>query len=296
MVVRVPASTSNLSHGFDCMGMAVAMYNTVVVSPRDDDRVHADHASDDGLARLGQRVREHCADAWGQPVSGFTVSVTGEIPMSRGLGSSASVLLGLCAALQALAKRPTDIAEVITLATQLEGHPDNTVAAGCGGFTVAGSDRSGQLCWHQLAPPSDCEAVLVIPDQQQSTASARGVLPDVLDRADAVTGWQRSSLITAAIAADMPQRLTPLLGDGWHEHYRAASNPGLAEAMQAARQAGAYGCWLSGSGSTVMALANHQHAEAIAAAMSASYEQLSIPFTIHRRALDRDGLQVLERC
>ncbi|MDA3962369.1 MAG: homoserine kinase [Planctomycetota bacterium] len=289
IVIQVPGSTSNLSHGFDCMGMAVAAHNRIAVTTRDDAAVTTPDSADPGLQVFAEKVHRECTAAWDVKLPGIEVRVSGNVPISRGMGSSATVLLGIAAACQRLAGHPLDREELVHLGVRWEGHPDNICAACLGGFTIAAQGSDG-LHWQRIAAPDALRAVIAIPATQQSTNEARGVLPDSLSRAEAVRGWQRSCLITAALATGEIERLRGLLGDGWHEQYRAPLNPGLREAQVAADHAGALGTILSGSGSCVLGFATVATQEAVAAAFAGVYRKLGIACEVRQTGFDNAGL------
>lgn len=291
IVVRVPGSTSNLSHGFDCMGIAVAEYNTVTVAVTADDAVRTPDSADPGLQRFAEKVHRECAAAWSADLPGIEVRIAGAVPISRGLGSSATVLLGIAAACQRLAGHRLDREELVHLGVRWEGHPDNICAACMGGFTVAAQGSDG-LHWQRLSVPAALRAVIAIPATRQGTDEARAVLPDSLSRAEAVRGWQRSSLITAAFATGDIDALPGLLGDGWHEQYRAPLNPGLREAQVAAARAGALGAILSGSGSCVLTFTTAATQTAVGDALVGVYRRLGIACEVRATAFDNEGLTI----
>jgi homoserine kinase len=247
---RIPASTTNLGHGFDCLGMALGLYNTITVESSGD-VVSAPEAADPGLAILAERMRATCARAWKRPLPGFSVRVRGDVPIARGMGSSSTILLGVAAACQTFASRPFDRAELIALAAEVEGHPDNVAAACLGGFTVVG-DVGGSLRTARFDPPADLACVVCIPDFEVKTSEARKILPGELSKADHIRGLQRTALIVAALARGDLAGLKGLFSDAWHEGHRAALNPHLNALRNAAEQQGALGTILSGSGSTVL--------------------------------------------
>lgn len=247
---RVPASTTNLGHGFDCLGMALGLYNTIAVEPSGD-TVTAPDAADPGLAILAERMRVTCARAWKRHLPGFMVRVRGDVPIARGMGSSSTILLGVAAGCQTIADRPFDRSELITLAAEVEGHPDNVAAACLGGFTIAG-DVGGSLRTTRFDPPADLGCVVCIPDFEVKTSEARRILPSVLSKVDHIRGLQHTALIVAALARGDLAGLSGLFANAWHEGHRAALNPHLAALRTAAEQQGALGTILSGSGSTVL--------------------------------------------
>lgn len=285
--VRVPASTSNLSHGFDCLGAALALANTVTVRVTGNER----EAAAPGLGAMIELVRRDCSRRWDCLLPEMAVTVAGDVPSSRGMGSSSTIYLGLAAACQALAGRGLDRDELITLGMSWEGHPDNVAAACLGGFTIAGQAQDGPR-WRRIEPPADLLAVLAIPPFEVRTADARRILPPQLTRDEAVRGWQRTALLVGALAGGRNQDLAGLLGDGWHETWREQVNPGYREARAAAVAAGAFGAFISGSGSTVCAFVSAATAQAVSAAMAASYTQRGVAVAMRTVGFDTAGLQV----
>lgn len=247
---RVPASTTNLGHGFDCLGMAMGLYNTITVEPGGE-AVTAPGSADPGLVVFAERMRTACAVAWGRPLPGFSITVRGEVPIARGLGSSSTILLGVAAACQQFAGRPFDRLELVRLTAQIEGHPDNVAAACLGGFTIAG-DVGGELRVARFPVPADLMAVLTIPPYEVKTSAARAILPNTLSRNEHVVGLQRTALLVASLASGDLDGLRGVFADAWHERYRAELNPELTRIRAEAEQAGALGTILSGSGSTVL--------------------------------------------
>jgi homoserine kinase len=268
--VRVPASTTNLGHGFDCLGIALGLWNEIAVREGPGGVVAAEGPHADGLAAMADKVRAACLTAWGKPLPGLHVAVQGEIPVARGMGSSSTIAVGVAAACRRLAGLPADPLALVEVATAVEGHPDNAAAAALGGFTVVGAVGKKLRC-ARFAVPAELRAVIAIPPFEVATPKARAILPKELSRADAVLGLQRTALITAALAAGRIDDLRSLFDDAWHERYRAELNPGLSEARKAAAAAGAIGTILSGSGSTVLSFARAAEAEAVRAAVERSY-------------------------
>jgi homoserine kinase len=260
----VPASTTNLGHGFDCLGMALELRNTIAVAPRIGDAPPADPA----LAAMAERVRAAAAAAWGRPLPPLAVAVAGAVPPARGMGSSATIIVGVACACRALAGLPPDAEAVVAVAAEVEGHPDNVAAATLGGLTVAGGARGGMRL-ARFAVPAGLRAVLAIPAYEVVTAAARAILPPQLSRAEAVRALQRTALIAAALAQGRLAALDGLFEDAWHEQHRAGLNPLLAPVRAAAGAAGALGTFLSGSGSTVLSLVEAGRADAVASALSA---------------------------
>jgi len=289
---RVPASTTNLGHGFDCLGIALGAANTISVEPATTAMVSAPGAPDDGLQRMATTVRDACAKRWNVALPGFSVRVAGDVPVARGMGSSSTIFLGVAAACQRLAGRPFAKQELLEIAAAEEGHPDNAAAACMGGFTVVAATPQG-LRWSRFAVPSDLVAVVAIPPFEVKTSDARRILPQQVERADLVRGLQRSALITAVLASGRSADLTGLFDDAWHERYRATVNPGLIEARAAAQKAGAIGTILSGSGSTVLSFSQRDRADEVSSAVLASYRDRGVVAQVRTLMFDNDGLAAI---
>lgn len=269
VTVRVPASTSNLGPGFDCLGVALCIYNDVTVTRGAESRT--------------QTVTEEAADLFFHhtrraPFS-FSVSITGNVPPSRGLGSSVTVRLGVLHALNALTGNRVDRLSIFQLCAELEGHPDNAAPAVFGGFTVAQSGASVSLAKRKLdARPTfqrfEVAArlyfVLLIPELEIPTSSARRILPSKISRAAAVENCANACAITAAFASGDYRNLRGTFADHLHQPYRKQLIPFLPRVIAAAEKAGALGAFLSGSGSTIAAVTLHAPKKVAAAMLGAA--------------------------
>lgn len=290
--VRVPASTTNLGHGFDCLGIALGLSNTITVTGGGE-TVTAPGAADPGLQPMAAKIRAACAAAWQCSIPGFSVTVAGEVPIARGMGSSATILCGVAAACRELAGLAPDPGAVLEVAAAIEGHPDNVTAAVLGGVTVVGV-VDGTLRWAKIAVPASLVAVVAIPPFEVKTSEARQKLPQELSRADAIRGLQRTALITAALAQGRPEDLRGLFADAWHEQYRAPLNTGFIQARAAAEKAGAVGTIISGSGSTVLSFAPRAAAEAIRDAVEHSYAARGVTAKVQIVEFDNAGMTLQE--
>ncbi len=239
VTVRVPASTSNLGPGFDCLGVALRIYNDVIVTRGAKSRLPA-------IARAAADLffqRTRCA-----PFS-FSISIKGDVPFSRGLGSSVTVRLGVLLAMNFLSGNRLDQLSIFQLCAQLEGHPDNAAPAVFGGFTVVREENVQRF--HVSAGLS---FVLLIPDFEVETSEARKILPSQITRVAAIRNSANASAITAAFASGNYQNLRGAFRDHLHQPYRKKLIPFLPQVITAAESAGALGAFLSGSGSTVAAV------------------------------------------
>ncbi len=252
MLFKIPATTANLGPGYDCLGVALRLYNDVAVS-RESGSAPPDMAAK-AAALFFQQARV-------EPFE-FSVEIEGEVPRSRGLGSSVTVRLGLLHGLNAICGDPLTRDRLFELCAQLEGHPDNAAPAAYGGFVVAGL-HGGEL---RFEVDQRLRFVLLIPDFEIATPDARAVLPAQIPHRDAVTSAANACRITAAFASRRYEMLRGCFGDHFHQPHRAALIPILEKVIRAGETAGALGGFLSGSGSTICCLTLDEP-EAVATAM-----------------------------
>jgi homoserine kinase len=250
--VRVPATTANLGPGFDSLGIALRLSNTVTVS-------RTENPASDAMVLAAADLFFTTS---GQASFPFSWSIHGAVPRSRGLGSSVTVRLGVLHGLNELADRPLSPDALYRLCAQLEGHPDNAAPAAFGGFTVARSNGDYQ----RFRVASRLRFALLIPDFEIETDAARAALPATIPFADAVRNVANTAAITAAFASANYRALSGCFADSLHQPHRTSLIPCLDPVIAAAEKAGALGGWLSGSGSTIACLVE-DHAEAVAKAM-----------------------------
>ena len=239
VTVRVPASTSNLGPGFDCLGVALRIYSNVIVTRGAKSRLPP-------IARAAADLffqRTRC------PQFSFSISVKGDVPSSRGLGGSATVRLGVLFAMNVLSGNRLERSSIFQLGAQLEGHPDNAAPAAFGGFTVV---RGKNVQRFHVSPA--LFFVLLIPNFDVETLAARKLLPSQVTHAAAIENSANASAITAAFASGNYQNLRGAFRDHLHQPYREKLIPFLPRVITAAEKAGALGAFLSGSGSTIAAV------------------------------------------
>ncbi|HEY9854245.1 MAG TPA: homoserine kinase, partial [Stenomitos sp.] len=221
----------------------------------------------------------------------WEVSVRSEIPLARGLGSSASAVVGGLAAANQVLAAGWEHSDLLRLATEIEGHPDNVAPALYGGLCVAVSGAAGPVC--APVPVADPPAwVVAIPGFELSTAKARAALPAVVSLQDAVYNVGRAALLTAALVSGRHELLIEALSDRLHEPYRQTLVPGMPEVVSAAKEAGAYGVTLSGAGPTLLAWCSSEHQEAVAHRMAASWREAGVEARAIAVGLGRRGMTI----
>ncbi len=236
----VPGTTSNLGPGYDCLGVALQIYNRVTVRRADGE------AGTSPPGEMAVWAAKHFFEACGTDAFPFSWDIHGDVPQSRGLGSSVTVRLGLMHGLNTLAGGPLQRERLFELCAALEGHPDNAAPAAFGGFTVAGGERPARF-----EVGRELKFVLLIPDFEISTPEARKALPPQLDRLSAVASCGNACRVTAAFASRDYKALRGAFADGFHQPFRQRLIPDLPQVIAAGEAAGALGGFLSGSGSTI---------------------------------------------
>jgi homoserine kinase len=266
VAVEVPASAANLGAGYDCLGVALALTNKVELEVRSWSRGEIeltvdgegqDELTEDRENRFVRGVEAALRAARGKLPDGvgWRIEMHNQVPLARGLGSSAAATVGGLLAGNALLGDPLSSMELLGLATEIEGHPDNAAAALLGGFVVSAATGDGVEAI-RFDAPRDLRAVLFIPDLRLSTSDMRDVLPDAVPLADAVANLGAVAIGVAGLAKGRFDLLGRLTVDRLHEPYRAAVYPQLPQLIEAARGAGALGACLSGAGSTILAFAD----------------------------------------
>jgi len=240
VTIRVPASTSNLGPGFDCLGVALRIYNSITTRRAKDRQRQEEIVAEAADLFFKRTKRQRFA---------FACSANEKIPRCRGLGSSATIRLGVLHGLNQLSGRPLDRLSIFELCAELEGHPDNAAPASFGGFTVA---RGENVQRFEVA--SRLKFVLLIPDFEIRTTAARKILPAKISRTAAVRSAGNACAITAAFALRNYENLRGAFVDHFHQPFRTNLIPFLPRVIAAAEKAGALGAFLSGSGSTICAV------------------------------------------
>jgi homoserine kinase len=266
VIVEVPGSSANLGAGFDCLGVALALTNRIEVEVRGWSRGEIeltiegegrDELTEDRDNRFVRGLEAAMGAARGELPEGvgWRIDMRNEIPLARGLGSSAAATVGGVVAANALLGGPLDMQAQLRIAAGIEGHPDNASAALLGGFVATAATPDGVEAI-RIDVPRDLRAVLFIPERRLATEAMRKALPTTIPRDDAVANLGAVALGVAGLATGRIDLLSRLTVDRLHEPYRAQAYPELPRMVTAARDAGAIGACLSGAGSTILAFAD----------------------------------------
>ena len=261
--IRVPATSANLGPGFDSLGVALDWTADITVTTSDEPLP----APDGPIASMAAAAAAALFGTAEVPLPvGLTASVTTDMPVGRGLGTSGSARVAGVLAADALLGGQHAMDELLPIAVRLEGHGDNAVPAMFGGLRVV-VDDDGTLVHVGITPPPDLKLALAIPDFSMPTHESRQHLPDRLSRNQAVHNIGRAAMLIAAITEHRYELLRTATEDVLHQPARAALFPAMHAMFQAARDAGAFGVYLSGGGSTIAAFVDDAHAEDVAGSM-----------------------------
>jgi homoserine kinase len=306
VVVEVPASSANLGAGYDCLGVALALTNRIELEVRVWSRGEIEltvdgegrnELTEDRENRFVQGLEAALRLALGDLPEGigWRIGMRNQIPLSRGLGSSAAATVGGVLAGNALAGEPLSSQELLRLASQIEEHPDNAAAVLLGGFVVSASTAAGVEAV-RFDAPRGLRAVLYIPDLRLSTRDMRAALPADVPLGDAVANLAAVAVGVAGLATGRLELLGRLTVDRLHEPYRAAVFPQLPAMVAAAREAGALGACLSGAGSTIIAFTDTASgANALETALTAAAAALELPGRARTVNLRNEGARVVGR-
>ena len=253
-LVRVPASSGNVGPGFDVMGAALGLHLELEVTETGSFEVQTDLPLPRDRSNLVVRAFERL-----HPADDFSFAIRSAIPLSGGLGSSAAACLAGLIAADHLFELDAD---VLALATELEGHPDNVSAALAGGFTI-----SDGVATRRLEAPMGLEALLVVPAEAVQTEQARAALPAEVPLADAARNVAWGALLTLGLATGDFDAIAAGLHDTLHQPYRAHLFPRSAALLQRAPALGALGATISGAGPTVLVWCRYENTGAVMEAL-----------------------------
>jgi homoserine kinase len=292
--VSVPASCGNIGPGFDVLGMALSLRNELYV------RVRPGRFQPPVISIVGQgadslpkgpqnivfKALRSVFHRARKPVPALDMICVNRIPLARGLGSSAAAIVAGLLAGNGLSGGRFSRDQILTWASEMEGHPDNVAPALFGGVRASGALNGGvaSVAW----PVPALSVVVAVPSFELRTAKARGVLPKNVPLKDAIHNLSAVALLADAFHR-APERLETLLDDRWHEPYRAKLVPGFYQVKKAALAAGAAGTVLSGAGPTVLSLTSPRRASAVGHAMAHAFQKAGVRSQILHLSIDEQG-------
>lgn len=299
VTIRVPGTTANLGPGFDCLGAALTLYNQFGFSPIDAGETklkitvtgsEADRVVTDD-SNLSYQAFVKLYKHLGQTPPSVAIEIDLGVPLARGLGSSATAIVGGLMGANQLAGEPLSQAELMQLAIAMEGHPENVVPALLGGAHLAASHQEDwvicDIPWHESIVP-----VVAIPDFELSTAEARKVLPAEYSRADAIFNAAHLGLLLRGLETGNGDWLQAGTLDRIHQPYRQTLILGYDAVREAALATGAYGMAISGAGPTLLALSSPSSASEVATAMKTAWQEAGITAEARSLQIDTTGAVV----
>ena len=301
--VRVPGTSANCGPGFDCLGLACTVYNdlelrltrepglSITMTGEGATNIPCDNRN------IVWRSEQYLLEKAGKDKEyrGAVIHMENRVPLSRGLGSSATAIVAGLTAANALIGNPFNRREILQFATNIEGHPDNVAPAIFGGFTV-NAVTNGRVDCFSFLPRFRMKFVVAVPNFPLSTRMARKVLPTEVPMKDAIFNIGRASMLVAALTRGNERYLRLGLDDSLHQPYRAELIPGMYDVFKAARRAGAAGATLSGAGPCLIAyVLERRHAEeAVGKAMLEAFRKHDVDARILTLDLDTHGAQILK--
>ena len=293
--VKVPASTSNLGPGFDCIGMALPIYNTITIEetvlPGTGIEINVlnDNATSDDLLTehipmdensIIYKAVELLYNSIGQTPSELKITVQSQIPIARGLGSSASVIVGGLLAANELLGHPADEVALLSIATEVEGHPDNVTPSIVGGLVLTSLEDDGSVVYRKLDWPEEWQITVCIPDYELSTEISRSVIP--------------KEVPLQAINTKDSDLMKMALQDKLHQPYRMKLVPGLDKIMDNLKhEENVLGCVLSGAGPAIIVISQKNNLERIKSIINDTWEEMNVKVNIMTLPVETQGAQII---
>jgi homoserine kinase len=300
VTVRLPGSSANCGAGFDCLAVALSLYNRVTVSAARPSSLGSGWSAlpERDSDVLAQDMVLAAARAFGNATHvdsyAFSFRIEGDLPAARGIGSSVTVIGGILVALNVLAASPLTRHELVAIAAQIEGHADNAAACLLGGFCVARCEpvANAYVDTIRICVPNTLRFIVASPEVELLTKESRCCLPSSLPYSHAVSSISSCAYVVAAFATHDYERLRGSVSDFMHEPYRLPRIPGGSEAIAAGVAAGAYTGWLSGSGSSVLCVCEVAVADCVAAGMRCAFDAKGVLCIVRDLDADNEGVVV----
>ena len=307
VTAKVPATTANLGPGFDSFGMALPIYNeitieeTVMPGTGIEISVIADNQEDLNImmiptdnTNIVYKAVELLYNSIGQTPSELKITIKSDIPIAKGLGSSASVIVGGLMAANELLGRPADEAALLSIATEVEGHPDNVTPAIVGGIVISSQEEDGRVVYRKLNWPQDWNIMVCVPDYELATDIARSVIPKEIPLKDAIFNLKRSAMFVQAVSTADEELMKLALTDKLHQPYRMKLVPGLNEIINNLKhEEDVLGCVLSGAGPAILVITKGNSQEQIKDIIKNTWLDLNVKSDIQVLKIEDTGAVIL---
>lgn len=306
LTIAIPGSSANLGAGFDALALAYQLYCKMTFELIDGknngpsielagERVSSLPKDSDNLVVEILKTHFPRSAEW---LPRLKVTIDSEIPLARGLGSSAAAIVGTVWAGFYFSGKEPDRKEVFDLAAKIEGHPDNVAASVYGGLVVTGNSNSASH--HYIAAslewPEKWSCVVVVPDYEVKTSDARAVLPQSVPMSDAVSNIQNTALFIVAVQRRDSELLRISLKDRLHQPYRSKLIPEIESVQKALHEAPIIGVVLSGAGSSILVLCDKRHERFVIGELNSWISRIGRRFEVLSLNVDEEGLRVSYEC
>lgn len=305
--VKVPATTANLGPGFDSLGLALPIYNIVTVEetimPGTGIEINIiDETKEQNVLSIPTdennivyKAIELLYNSIGQTPSELKITIKTNIPIARGLGSSAAVIVGGLMAANELLGRPADEAALLSIATEIETHPDNITPAVVGGFVVSSLEEDGSVVYSKMNWPKDWNITVCIPDYELSTSIARSVLPAEVPMKDAIFNLKHTAMLVQAVNSHDEKLMKIALNDRLHQPYREKLIPGLKEIKEALKhEDNVMGVVISGAGPSILVISYGNNLDKIRETVSNVWLDLNVKSKILTLQVEENGAYVID--
>ena len=305
--VKVPATTANLGPGFDSLGLALPIYNIVTVEetimPGTGIEINIiDETNEQNVLSIPTdennivyKAIELLYNSIGQTPSELKITIKTNIPIARGLGSSAAVIVGGLMAANELLGRPADEAALLSIATEIENHPDNITPTVVGGFVVSSLEEDGSVIYSKMNWPKDWNITVCIPDYELSTSIARSVLPAEVPMKDAIYNLKHTAMLVQAVNTHDEKLMKVALNDRLHQQYREKLIPGLKEIKEALKhEENVMGVVISGAGPAILVISYGNNLDKIRETVSKVWLDLNVKSKILTLQVEENGAYVID--
>lgn len=306
ITVKAPATTANLGPGFDCLGLALPIYNEVTIEEtimpgtgieiniidEEDEFETLSIPTDEN--NIVYKAVDLLYNSIGQTASELKISIKTKIPIAKGLGSSASVIVGGLIAANELLGRPADEAALLSIATEAEGHPDNIAPCILGGFVLSSLEDDGSIVYRKLPWPKEWKITVCIPDYELATEISRSVLPDKISLKDAAYNSRRCAMLVEAVHTKDSELMKLALKDKIHQPYRMKLVPGLKEIIEKLKhEENVLGCVLSGAGPAIVVISIGNGLDRIKEIVSQTWFDLNVRSEIKTLEIEEQGAVII---
>lgn len=293
--VQVPATSANLGSGFDALGVAMELYNTVSMEESDKteikslDNIEVPTDKSNLIYKSAEMIFDNC----GRKLEGLKIHQTNNIPLARGLGSSSACIIGGMIAANEILGSPMTRTDILEFATKLEGHPDNVAPALLGGLVSAVLE--GDKVWYVKEDlKRDIQFVVIIPNFELKTSDARNALPEMVSHADARYNLSRSALMALSIARGQYQNLRCAAQDKLHQPYRFKYIPFGERVVEKSYSMGAYASMISGAGSTLISIVDTKRTDFVSEMRKFLDDNGLSDWRVETHKADNNGAIILE--